>query len=336
MVTARYVLTVVTVALGASTQFYTYGVINPSQELLEEWINKTYYHRNGHGMTSMSLSVYWSFVVSSVAIGAFIGSLLTRRLAETCGRRNGLIANGIVNVFGALFESIAKGTKSPELLILGRFILGANMGLTSGLVPMYLMEISPVRYRGAAGTVHQVAVAFSDWFSLLLGLPAILGGEQLWPLAVAFPGIPALLLCIILPLCPESPRYTLISLGRRDEAYKAVRTLVGEQQAKATFESLIKEAALSPVSACKHVWPAEGRRPSARLHTVKSSYSTRTKNIHLAQSLRREEGFCDWQIDRGRGIYSRNDARALRPRQLCVCCRKTQTPTCPTCSAANR
>ena len=41
---------------------------------------------------------------------------------------------------------------------MGRFILGANMGLTSGIVPMYLMEITPARHRGAAGTLHQVGV----------------------------------------------------------------------------------------------------------------------------------------------------------------------------------
>lgn len=62
------------------------------------------------------------------------------------------------------------------------------LGLTSGLVPLYLIEITPNKYRGTAGTLHQVAVAFSDWFSLLLGLPEVLGDEENWPLAFAFPG----------------------------------------------------------------------------------------------------------------------------------------------------
>ncbi len=58
-------------------------------------------------------------------------------MAERLGRRNGLIANGVVNVCGAAFEGLAGWTRSPELLILGRLILGANMGLTSGLAPMF-------------------------------------------------------------------------------------------------------------------------------------------------------------------------------------------------------
>ena len=63
----------------------------------------------------------------------------------------------------------------------------------------------------------QVAVAFSDWFSLLIGLPSILGGEELWPLAFAFPGIAALALVLILPFCPESPKYTLAVKGDREK-----------------------------------------------------------------------------------------------------------------------
>ena len=41
------------------------------------------------------------------------------------------------------------------------------------MAPMYLMEITPASRRGAAGTVHQIAVALSDWFSLLIALPQV-------------------------------------------------------------------------------------------------------------------------------------------------------------------
>lgn len=78
-------------------------------------------------------------------------------MAESLGRRNALIANGIVNVFGALLEYFSKSAGSPEFLIIGRLILGANMGLSSGLVPMYLLEITPTKHRGTAGTFHQVS-----------------------------------------------------------------------------------------------------------------------------------------------------------------------------------
>lgn len=74
-----------------------------------------------------------------------------------------------------------------------------------------------------------------------------MGDANNWPLAFGFPGIPALFLCIILPLCPESPKYLLVSRGKREEAKKALNRLVNEVEAKQMFESLIKEAALSQV-----------------------------------------------------------------------------------------
>lgn len=72
-----YYIAVITATLGASTQFYSYGIVNPEQELLTTWINNTYINR-GHIMDKSELKLFWSFVVSSIAIGAIIGALLTR------------------------------------------------------------------------------------------------------------------------------------------------------------------------------------------------------------------------------------------------------------------
>ncbi|RCN29736.1 MFS transporter, SP family [Ancylostoma caninum] len=240
----EYYVTIITVVLGGSAQFYSYGIVNPAQRLLTSWINETYIDRYGGPLTLTQSNLLWSFVVSSLAIGAIIGAALTGITAEKFGRRNGLILNGVFNVFGAICELTSKSLRSPELLIVGRFIFGANMGLTSGLVPMYLMEITPVKHRGQAGTLHQVAVAFSDWFSLLIGLPEVLGNDKMWPLAFALPGIPALALCVILPFCPESPKYTLITLGERERALSDISKLVDSNEAKPMFDMLVKESAL--------------------------------------------------------------------------------------------
>ncbi|CAK5125707.1 unnamed protein product [Meloidogyne enterolobii] len=188
MFTFTYYVSVLTVIIGGSAQFYTYDVINPAQTTLIKWLNQTYSSR-GELKTEAELNMVWSMIVSCVAIGAIFGALSTKPLSERLGRRNGLIFNGIFNVIGAFLEYLAKPLSSPEILVIGRIILGVNMGLTSGLVPMYLMEITPTKYRGSAGTCHMV-----------------FGGDETWPIAFGFPGIPAFLLCCILPFCPESPK----------------------------------------------------------------------------------------------------------------------------------
>lgn len=61
--------------------------------------------------------------------------------------------------------------------------------------------------------------------------------------AFAFPGFAALLLVLILPFCPESPKFTLMTLGKRDEAMHAINRLVNARDAEPMFRSLVKEAA---------------------------------------------------------------------------------------------
>ena len=54
--------------------------------------------------------------------------------------------------------------------------------------------------------------------SQILGLPLILGTDDGWPFLLGVAFIPAVLQLMLLPLCPESPRYLLISKGRLTEA----------------------------------------------------------------------------------------------------------------------
>lgn len=72
-----YYITIITATLGASTQFYNYGIVNPEQQLLTEWINNTYFER-GYLLNKLNLNFFWSFFVSSITVGAIFGALLTR------------------------------------------------------------------------------------------------------------------------------------------------------------------------------------------------------------------------------------------------------------------
>lgn len=52
----------------------------------------------------------------------------------------------------------------------------------------------------------------------VIGLDFILGNDDMWPLLLGLSGAPAVLQSLLLPLCPESPRYLYIILGREEEA----------------------------------------------------------------------------------------------------------------------
>lgn len=96
-------------------------------------------------------------------------------------RKGGMLANNALGIAGGLLMGLAKPCSSFELLILGRLVIGFNCGLNTALVPMYLLEISPLPLRGGLGTVSQVGVTVGMLLSQILGLPVILGTKDGWP-----------------------------------------------------------------------------------------------------------------------------------------------------------
>lgn len=56
------------------------------------------------------------------------------------------------------------------------------------------------------------------FFVQVFGLDSIMGNKNLWPLLLSIIFVPALLQCILLPFCPESPRFLLINRNEENRA----------------------------------------------------------------------------------------------------------------------
>ncbi|XP_037532169.1 solute carrier family 2, facilitated glucose transporter member 3 [Nematolebias whitei] len=137
-----------------------------------------------------------------------------------------LIAN-ILAVLGGCLMGLSSLSKSFEMVIIGRLIIGLFCGLCTGLTPMYVGEISPTAVRGAFGTLHQLGVVIGILVAQIFGLESLLGSDELWPVLLALTVLPAILQTIMLPFCPESPRYLIINLNQEEEARKALERLRG-------------------------------------------------------------------------------------------------------------
>lgn len=59
----------------------------------------------------------------------------------------------------------------------------------------------------------------------VLGLDFLLGNDEMWPLLLGLSGVAALLQFFLLLLCPESPRYLYIKLGKVEEAKKSKKDM---------------------------------------------------------------------------------------------------------------
>ncbi|XP_058870375.1 solute carrier family 2, facilitated glucose transporter member 4-like [Acipenser ruthenus] len=228
-VTATLVLSVFSAVLGSLQFGYNIGVINAPQKIIEQSYNATWMHRHGSLIPPATLTTLWSLSVAIFSIGGMLSSFSVGVVSEWLGRKKAMLINNLLAFIGGALMGMSKLGQSYEMMILGRFFIGAYSGLASGLVPMYVGEISPTSLRGALGTLHQLALVTGILVAQIFGLPGILGTEELWPVLVGLTVLPTVLQMALLPFCPESPRYLYIIRGEEQHAKRCLKRLTGRQ-----------------------------------------------------------------------------------------------------------
>ncbi|KAF3696435.1 Solute carrier family 2, facilitated glucose transporter member 1 [Channa argus] len=217
-VTPQLMMAVGTAVIGSLQFGYNTGVINAPQSIIENFYNETWSERFSEPISQTTLTALWSLSVAIFSVGGMFGSFSVCILANRFGRRNSMLVANVLAFVAAAFMGFSKLATSFEMLIIGRFVVGLYSGLSTGFVPMYIEEISPTSHRGALGTLHQLGVVLGILVAQIFGIESIMGNASLWPLLLGFTLLPAALQCIVLPLCPESPRYLLINCNEESKA----------------------------------------------------------------------------------------------------------------------
>ncbi|KAG8445184.1 hypothetical protein GDO86_010091 [Hymenochirus boettgeri] len=243
--TGTLVFAVFTAVL-ASFQFgYGIGVINAPQTIIEAHYGRVLLenseNKTDENAISSSVTMYWSLSVSVFSLGGMVSSFFVGWIADKLGRIKAMMAVNTLAVIGALLMGFAPLGQSHALVIAGRLITGLYCGLASGLVPMYVGEISPTALRGALGTLHQLAIVIGILVSQVVGLEFILGSKELWPVLLGLSGVPAVIQTILLFFCPESPRYLLIKHGKLEAAKRNLIRLRGDYDPSKDIEEMKKE-----------------------------------------------------------------------------------------------
>ncbi|CAM9144919.1 unnamed protein product, partial [Lampetra fluviatilis] len=176
--TGRLCVSVFAAVLGSLQFGYNIGVINAPQKIIESFYNATWFERHNESMSTATLTTLWSLSVAIFSIGGMGGSLAVGQCANRFGRRNSMLGCNAVALVGAVLMGCSGAAKSFEMVILGRLVIGVYCGLISGLVPMYVGEISPTSLRGALGTLHQLGVVIGILLAQVLELQRLRGTEE--------------------------------------------------------------------------------------------------------------------------------------------------------------
>ena len=174
-----------------------------------------------HGIkTTFSLSTLLVEVVTSwVTLGALLGALAAGELADRIGRKRTVLIAGAMFTLGALVQALAPGT---AVLVAGRLIIGAGVGVAAVAAPLYAAELAPTSLRGRFVSAYQLAITIGIFLAYLVDGWLSKGGD--WRYMLGASAVPGLLLFGVALIAPKSPRW-LMKMGRRDAAAAELRKI---------------------------------------------------------------------------------------------------------------
>ncbi|XP_020210432.1 inositol transporter 1 isoform X2 [Cajanus cajan] len=128
-------------------------------------------------------------IVSMAIAGAIIGAATGGWINDAYGRKKATLVADVIFIIGAIGMAAAP---DPNVLILGRFLVGLGVGVASVTAPVYIAEASPSEIRGS-----------------------LVRGTWRWMLGVS--AVPAIVQFFLMLCLPESPRW-LFMKNRKNEA----------------------------------------------------------------------------------------------------------------------
>jgi SP family arabinose:H+ symporter-like MFS transporter len=156
-------------------------------------------------------------VVALLSIGSLCGCLFAGYISDKIGRWRTIQVQNVIFTLGFFVLSFAQNVPS---LYVGRLILGCASAFSAVADVPYLMEISPIVYRGRMASMYEVMVVLGALLSSLTSL-GLWDYNNGWRIMFLLPIIFAGLQSAGLFLLPESPKW-LFEKNRKEEAKKAL------------------------------------------------------------------------------------------------------------------
>ena len=209
--------------VGSSFQMgYIIGVMNQPAEHVRSFINASMRSRGSTEVKDIELSAFFGLATGLFIPGAIIGSVVCGFISDRLGSRPTLIIAHCLVVIGSLLSFAAVYASAPEMIYIGRLLVGIKCGIGNCIVPMFLAEIVPYHLRGTLTTCHQLFITLGIFLAAVFGLPQLLGTASLWHILFLVQLLPAVATSAVLPFVPETPRYLLFVRKNESEALKSL------------------------------------------------------------------------------------------------------------------
>jgi SP family galactose:H+ symporter-like MFS transporter len=152
-------------------------------------------------------------VTSWVTLGALLGALAGGELADNIGRRRAVLIAGSLFTVGAAIQAFAP---DAAILVVGRLVIGAGVGVAAVAAPLYAAELAPASWRGRFVSAYQLAITVGIFLAYLID--GWLSVNADWRIMLGAAAVPGLLLFFVALVAPESPRWLMKKQRRADAA----------------------------------------------------------------------------------------------------------------------
>lgn len=200
------------------------------------------------------------FAMASALYGTVLGSLIGGWPTDRFGRRATLLWIGVLYFVSAVWSALA-----PEVwnLIIGRFIGGVGIGISTVAAPLYIAEIAPPERRGRLAGLFQFNIVFGIVIAFASNAALAGIGENAWRWMLGVEAIPALIYTLLCFGIPESPRWLIGRKGDRTAGLNGLRTIFPDLSPE-QLESKADEIAAASSTSTTHsgkFWTRELRKP---------------------------------------------------------------------------
>lgn len=179
-----------------------------------------------------------SLIVSAVLFGGAFATLVSGWFADRYGRRFSINVSAVIFIVGTVLLMLSN---SFAMVMTGRLVQGIGIGIITIVVPLYVAETVPARFRGRGVALFQLCLTFGILLGYLVNYA--LEGTRDWQLMFATVLVPAALFLIGgLAVLPRSPRW-LYQHGFGDEARDVLARTQGNAEvggALAEMQSIIE------------------------------------------------------------------------------------------------